>query len=299
MIGILTHYILPVFAMLALGLLLGRARIVSDGEARSLNRISFLVLQPALIFSLIAKADLSEFEVGSLAAYAGSQVAIFAITLALIRLVFARPFREAWLLSMTTVFVNSLLYIWPISFLIYGERAALPVSAIVIWDTAFTFAFFILSMELMTPSGPSRKTAWRIAGNPVLLAIAIGALVNFAGISLSAPVENALDFAGPAAAPMTLFALGVILSATEFAPTPLLCLVVAIKLLCLPALVWAAARTVAPASDWSPLMVLTAAGPSGAMPFALALLYGIRTDVIAPVIVWTSVLSLFSLAWIA
>ena len=49
----------------------------------------------------------------------------------------------------------------------------------------------------------------------------------------------------------------------------------------------------------STLLVLAAAGPSGAMAFALALLHGVRTDQIAPVVIWTSVLSLMSLAWLA
>ena len=35
------------------------------------------------------------------------------------------------------------------------------------------------------------------------------------------------------------------------------------------------------------------------MAFSLALLHGVRTDAIAPVIVWTSTLSLISLAWLA
>jgi len=35
------------------------------------------------------------------------------------------------------------------------------------------------------------------------------------------------------------------------------------------------------------------------MAFSLALLYGVRTDAIAQVIIWTSVLSLFSLAYLA
>jgi hypothetical protein len=35
------------------------------------------------------------------------------------------------------------------------------------------------------------------------------------------------------------------------------------------------------------------------MSFALAMLHGVRTDVIAPVIIWTSTLSLISLAWLA
>jgi len=51
--------------------------------------------------------------------------------------------------------------------------------------------------------------------------------------------------------------------------------------------------------NWEKLFTLNSAGPSGAMAFSLALLYGVRTDAIAQVIIWTSVLSLFSLAYLA
>ena len=50
MLHVLTHNILPVFAMLALGFLMGRTGKASVEEARAANRIAFLVFQPALIF---------------------------------------------------------------------------------------------------------------------------------------------------------------------------------------------------------------------------------------------------------
>jgi predicted permease len=72
-----------------------------------------------------------------------------------------------------------------------------------------------------------------------------------------------------------------------------------LKLLAFPALIWLALGAVDAPPDWSALLLLTAAGPSGASPFALALLYRIDTRAIAPVIVWTSLLSLISLAALA
>ena len=50
---------------------------------------------------------------------------------------------------------------------------------------------------------------------------------------------------------------------------------------------------------WDDMFLLNSAGPSGAMAFALALFYHTKTDTIAPVIIWTSVMTLFSLAWLA
>lgn len=300
MLQILTHDILPVFSMLALGFLLGRTAKVSREEAGAVNRVAFLILQPALIFPLISALDWSAFRFEALAAYAGAQVLLFGLAFTVCRVLFKRELLEAWLLAMAVIFVNTLLYIWPISFLIYGEAAALPVTAIVAWDSAISFAFFIVTTDLMANRGGGPGPAMkRIVSNPVLIAIALGLVVNLLGLTVPEPVLTAMGFAGAGAAPLTLFALGVILSSHALMPTRLIGTVAMLKLLAFPALVAGTVWMVAAPTDWQTLFTLTAAGPSGAMAFSLALLYRVRTDSIAPVIIWTSLLSLLSLAWLA
>jgi malonate transporter len=299
MFQVLTHDILPVFAMLALGFVMGRTGAATADEARVINRFAFLVLQPALIFPLIAGMELARFDPEALGTYALCEVVAFTTAYLLARRAFQREHLESWLLAMAVVFVNSLLYIWPISYLIYGEAAALPVTAIVAWDSAVSFSFFIVSMELMAGRHGGRTAARRVATNPILLAIFLGLCVNALGLAVPEPVLTAADFAGAGAAPLTLFALGVVLAGQALRPTATVIAISAMKLVGFPLLVWAAMALFVAESGWRDQFVLTAAGPSGAMAFALALLYGVRTDCIAPVIIWTSTLSLISLALLA
>lgn len=300
MLHVLTHNILPVFAMLALGFILGRTGKVVRAEAITLNRIAFLVLQPALIFPLIEGLKWSEFQIGAIALYGACQAVLFCVTFLVARHILHRETMEAWLLAMATIFVNTLLYIWPISALIYGEAAAMPITAIVAWDTAFTFVFFIVTTDLMANRhASSAQSLRRIATNPVLIAIALGILGNALHIQMPEPILTAMHFAGAGAAPLTLFALGVILSSHALMPSPTIIVVSSMKLIIFPALVWMALHLGQRPPTWNTLMVLTAAGPSGAMAFALAILHGVRTDQIAPVIIWTSALSLLTLAWLA
>ena len=300
MLHVLTHNILPIFSMLALGFLLGRTGKISRAEAVAINRVAFLVLQPALIFPLIAGLDWSDFRADAIALYAGCQAVMFGLTYTVARRLLGRERIEAWLLAMASMFVNTLLYIWPISFLIYGETAAAPITGLVAWDSSFTFAFFIVTTDLLAnrQAAPLQSLA-RVAANPVLIAIALGALVNLLALAIPEPVGTALNFAGAAASPLTLFALGVILSGHALRPSPTIATVAALKLVAFPALVWAALHLGQRPPEWNTLLVLGAAGPSGAMAFALAMLHGVRTDQIAPVIIWTSALSLVSLAWLA
>lgn len=299
MLHVLTHNILPVFAMLALGFVLGRTGKASNDEARAANRIAFVVFQPALIFPLMANLDLSNFEFRAIVLYALAESIAFILAYLIARKIFRREHLESFLLGMAVIFVNSLLYIWPISFLIYGEAAALPVTAVVALDASIVFAFFIISMELMAGDHASGNAVRRITSNPVLLAIALGILVNLAGIAIPVPLQTALDFAGKAAAPLTLLALGIVLSACPIRPGPVVFAISGFKLALFPLLVWAGLAAIGTDMFWRDLLVFNASGPSGMMAFSLAMLYSVRIDAIAPVIIWTSILSLISLSVLA
>ena len=72
----------------------------------------------------------------------------------------------------------------------------------------------------------------------------------------------------------------------------------AIKLLLFPAAIWVAITGLVPTSNadhWT----FGAATPTGAMAMSLAVLYDIRTATIAQILVWTSLLSLVTLALLA
>ncbi len=300
MFHVLTHQILPVFSMLALGFLLGRFDKVRREEAAAINRVGFLVLQPALLFPLVSDLDLSSFRFDAMGIYVGCQVAVFALSFSVAFHLLKRDVVEAWLLAMATVFVNSVLYILPIAQLMHGGEAGMPIRAVVAWDSAISFPFFIITTDLLVNRGTAAgQTLKRLAGNPVLIAVLLALVCNLASLPVPAPFRTAMDFAGVAAAPMTLFALGVILSGQSLLPTPTVCAISGLKLLAFPALAWAALHIGQRPEEWNTLLLLCAAAPSGAMAFALAMLHGVRTDQIAPVIIWTSVLSLISLAWLA
>lgn len=300
MFEILSHDILPVFSMMVLGFILGRIKIVSKPEATTLNRIAFLVLQPALIFPLINGVDLSELYFDAIVLYGLAQAVVFLFTLLLGILIFKCSLIESWLLAMATVFVNSLLYIWPISSLIYGNEGNMPITAIVAWDASFTFAFFIITTDLLANKRVSMiGTLGRLIRNPVLIFILLGLLTNLLGIAAPESILVAFRFAGAGAAPLTLFALGVILSGHPIWPTKKITVVSIIKLFGLPLTVSLFLTLGEQPILWNDLLLLNSAGPAGAMAFALAMLYKVKTDTIAPVIIWTSLLTLISLAWLA
>ena len=93
--------------------------------------------------------------------------------------------------------------------------------------------------------------------------------------------------------------MGVILSATPLKPEPVVYIISALKIIAFPAIIAMLLYTLLPPSATLPQFVLASAGPSGVMAFSLALLYSVRTEAIMQVTVWTSVLTLVTLAFLA
>ena len=299
MLEIIKNDIFPIFSVLVLGFCLGKYKIISREEASTLNKIGFLVFQPALIFTLILNTNITGILFEALGLYALAQIVLFLVTLMISLKFLELQLLEAWLVSMCVVFVNTLMYIWPISQLMYGNVANLPINAVVLWDATFVFAFFIITTDFIANPGASfsiKITAMRLVQNPVLLSIILASCLKIMKIEIDTSFITALEFIGPAAPPMMLLALGIILSQSRLVPNIPIALISGIKLIGLPFLLLLLITVFRTEAHWAKLLLFNSAGPSGAMAFALAMLYGANTKIIAPVIVWTSILSLPLLA---
>lgn len=141
-------------------------------EATTLNRVAFILLQPPLIFLLLSQVNLDTLQYLAIFSYGVGQALIFSMIYLPCRHVLRHDVLESWLLCMTTIFVNSLLYIWLISALIYGPTGNVPIVAVVAWDASITFAFFVISKDILChKSAKLGKALKRLIKNLILLCI--------------------------------------------------------------------------------------------------------------------------------
>lgn len=301
MLDVLVNPIIPVFAILAVGFILGKCGWYTVEEARVLNRFAIRIPLPAMGFNLLVAAPVDQFQWSVLGTYHATELCLYAASALIARHVFARDWAEAVLIGMVTVFVNHFLYVLPITLYLHGEAGALPVTAAVAIDSAIVFSATMVLIEAIQAGRVRLLGVTRsILTNPIILSGIAGLGINLSGMTPPAPLLTFTGFIGQAAAPIALFALGVVLSASSiFGRNPAVWFFASVKLLAMPLILWLALARPAPGSDWPGLLLLTAAGPSGAMAFSIAMLYRIRTDTIAPIIVWTSVLSLITMAFLA
>lgn len=299
---VLLDPILAVFAIMALGFAMGRSGATDLGAAEAINRFAMTVLIPLFVFDVIAHAPIREFSFAPLGLYALVEAVVFAAGYGIARKLFDRPADEAILLGLTGIFANNALYILPISVLLYGPQGVLPVTAIVTLDSIVVFGCAMVALQtLKMGKAAPLQTLGSVLRMPMIIGLVLGILCGWLALDLPAPVETFLSFNGSAAGPVALFALGVALSQTRFSASRLVAAFSGLKLVVFPVLVWggmAAFASERPEAETAQF-ILSAAGPSGAMAFSLAMLYGVRTEAISQIIVWTSVLSLISLALLA
>ena len=100
---------------------------MSHSEATTLNRVAFILLKPALIFLLLGQVNLDTLQYLAIFIYGAGQALNFTMAYLLCRHVLRHDVLESWLLGMTTIFVNSLLYTWPLFALIYGPTGNVPI----------------------------------------------------------------------------------------------------------------------------------------------------------------------------
>lgn len=297
---VLQDPILPVFAIMALGFVMGRMGVSSAEDALLVNRIAMSVFLPLMIFGVVANAPIRDFAFAPTLVYLLAEAVVFAGGFWLARRVFQRGPRESVLLAFSGIFANNALYILPISVLLYGRENVLPVTTLITLDAVVAFGGAMIAMQLMEKGRVSPGMVARtVLRTPMLIAIIFGMGFGLSGVALPHPVQTFLDFNGAAAAPLALFALGVALSNTAFRPDRAVVTFTLIKLAVFPA---AVALGLWVATDNDPahgLFLLGAAGPAGAMGFSMALLHGVRTEAIAQVMIYTCVLTLFSLAVLA
>ncbi|MBO6919713.1 MAG: AEC family transporter [Rhizobiaceae bacterium] len=297
---ILSDPILPVFAIAVIGYISGKLGKTTIDEARQINKFAMNVLLPIFIFGLIAKAPISTFSFKPVLAFLISQSLIFTLGFLIASKLFGRGNGESILLGFMCIFANNALYVLPISVLLYGADGVLPISTIVTLDAVIWMALAMIALQMIRVGKFSAQNiAVTILKTPTLLGVLLGVIFSLGEWPLPGPLDTFVGFAGAGAAPIALYSLGVVMSEAKLNPDKLIATFSTIKIIVFPVTVWLALELIAPNSPQKDLFLLGSAGPAGITALNLALYYNVRTEAIAQVIIYTSVLTLISLAILA
>ncbi|WP_181298353.1 AEC family transporter [Pseudomonas sp. Q2-TVG4-2] len=253
--------ILPIFGLIMLGYLLGWRHWLAGEAAAGLANITFKLFMPAVLFTGIARAQLSEgMSPMLLLAYFGPVLAIFV----LVGLVAHRLLGRASPLGLTAAYSNNVLVGIPLVTTLLGPESLVYVFAILVFHSLILFSLQSFYGAFGSAQKVSGTALLKNLANPLIVGLLLGALLNVSGLGLPQPVWRMADWLAQAALPCALIVLGISLSRYRLRPSTTVLGLALVKLGLFPLLVWCVGGLLPGLShEARSVLVLLAACPSG------------------------------------
>jgi malonate transporter len=271
---LLFSLVLPVFALILIGLAARRRNLLDAAAFRSLTDAVFFIAMPALLFGAVVQG--SSFDLVRVASvYFVACLTVFALGAILPRLL-RFPLAQAAMLGLNASYGNTVMMGIPITVATLGPEALPPLLAIIALHPAIllTLAGVLMEIGVTAQRPPLAIVTSTLTGtlrNPVIMSIVVAYLWRALELPVPPPLRELLRLLGAAAVPFALICLGGTLPPLHARAIGTEAVIGSVlKLVLLPGLVWAVGRW----ADLPPLVltvaVLTGGMPTGASAFLLA-----------------------------
>ncbi len=289
---------IPFFAVIFCGSIARLCGWFSEESGRALARFAFFVVLPPFMFVAIVSIDVTAlFNFGFVLRYELATVIMFLVAASFATYVVKLSPKKRGLFCLNASYPNYGYIGLPMAILAFGERAAAPISLILVFDTVT-----LLIMATLLSHDTARGNLGRALGNtissmlrnPLLLSVLAGFGFSACGFHLPSLPEQFLKMLAGAAAPTALFALGIILvgqpirtAVTELVAISLLKLVLPPLIIVTVFFAWPASLPIDPL--WIQLAVLFASLPIATNVFAMSQFYNVYTKRTATAIMITTI----------
>lgn len=230
---------------IAVGYILGRIDLLGPSARHVLGRLTFFVLSPFLLFTVLAQADARVLFSSLLPVSAIAAALIIGIYALVAKLVWKRSVGETVIGALSAGQVNSNNIGIPLSLYLLGS-AAYPAPVILMQLLVFT----PISLTILDTVTSGRTSVWRTfvrtATNPIIVGSALGTLVSVLDIELPPIVMEPATLIANACVPVLLISYGIslfgqrVLGTSGYRKDVLLAS--GLKLLVMPVLAWVVAQ---------------------------------------------------------
>ena len=273
--------VLPVFGLVLLGYLVARTPLLTPEGIKGITNFVFFVAIPVMLFRSVSSLKVPDSVDPLLpVAYFAGVFVVYAASMVLGRGAFRLGGDDCALFAMGSTYSNLVLLGIPLVYLALGDKGLIAILLVVAVHALVLITLTTILIELTRGHGATwRRSVVTAAGaltrNPVILGLAAGLIWGATGLELPKSVERLADMLKAAAPPAALFAVGASLAGFRLVGDPAQsATIIVLKLVALPAAVWASAVYV---FALSPLNVavatLAAAMPTGVNAFLLASVY--------------------------
>jgi hypothetical protein len=208
----------PIFALVGIGWIAGRARLMGPHGTAALNGFVGWFALPAMLFTALAKVRLGDvFNGPFIAVFGGSMLLTFIAGMIAARLLSRARLARMSLFGLSASFGNVGYMGIPLCVTAFGPQGALPGTLAAILGAAGILTFGLILVEAGATAGGGtpavrRRMVGAVARSPIVQAVTLGALVSVLRLDVPEPIQRFLDMLAAAAAPCALFAIGLFLS---------------------------------------------------------------------------------------
>lgn len=296
--------VVPVFALIGLGYLAARLKLLDPRGVTGLNKFVFMFAIPALLFRTAMKVDIAAAAPWRLwGAYFGSAAIVWILAVLISpKIASLRPTGGATA-AIASSFGTLVMMGIPLSYAHYGEAAVIPAALIIAIHAPVQWFFATLRAEWSARGGGSfvataKELVMSLARNPIVMALFAGLLWALTGIGLHPVAERTLTLLGQAGVPAALFALGLSLAAYGLVGNIRgLSVILVLKMVVFPVVAAVMAFKVFNLSPLSGgVVVLFACLPPGANAYLFATRYNASVAPVSGAIAVGTFLALFSVS---
>jgi hypothetical protein len=210
--------ILPVFAVILTGGIVGYTGYLPRALSEALIRFSYNIAMPALLIVTIAQEPShSLFRWRFLVAFGGGSLLCFILVFGVMSVRTSRSLASRTMHGMAASMTNTGFVALPVLEAIYGPRAVLPAAIATVFVAVVMFPLAVVLLEFGQRDAdgsrtPPMVTVRHVVLNPLVISTLIGIFLSALGLRMPGPVTAYLGIMADALTPCALFAIGLGLS---------------------------------------------------------------------------------------
>jgi malonate transporter and related proteins len=294
--------ILPVFAVIVTGWIVGYAGYLSRGLSDALIHFAYNIAMPALLIVTIAQEPgRSLFRWRFLVAFGGGSLLCFILVFGIMSIQTSRSLASRTMYGMAASMTNTGFVALPVLQAIYGQRAVLPAAIATVFVAVVMFPLAVVLLELDQRNADGSRTApmataKHVVLNPLVISTLIGMVLSVLGLRTPGPVATYLNIFAAALTPCALFAIGLGLSLDGLRAHIRLALVLSVvKLVIMPLIVYGLTMSLGLDPLYTIAAVICAAVPTAKTVYILAGEYRCEEMMVASTVSMTTLASIVSL----
>jgi malonate transporter len=294
--------ILPVFAVILTGWLVGYTGYLSRTLSDALIHFAYNIAMPALLIVTIAQEPAhSLINWRFLVAFGGGSLLCFILVFGIMSIHGSRSLASRAMHGMAASMTNTGFVALPVLQAIYGQHAVLPAAIATVFVAVVMFPAAVVLLELGQRDANGARTTpmvtvKHVVLNPMVISTLIGMLLSVLDLRMPGPVTAYLAILADALTPCALFAIGLGLSIDGLrANIERASLLAAVKLVIMPVIVYGLSVSLRLDPLYTIAAVICAAVPTAKTAYILAGEYHCEETMVASTVSMTTLASVISL----